>query len=200
MTLTEFLAWQATQDRLYEFVDGEPVAMAGAQVRHDRITVNAIFEIRRQLRDGGSPCDVFTADIGILTPKGRIRRPEMSVLCPPFDEDAVTSDRPRLVVEVLSESTADIDRFIKLDEYKAIRSIDYIIIVDPTRFAVGFWHRGDGGEWFGEMLTDADAVIEMPLLGLAVSLSALYQRVSVEPRLRPRLVDDPVSDSPASEG
>jgi Uma2 family endonuclease len=188
MTLDEFLVWQAAQDRLYEYVDGQPVAMAGAQLRHDRITVNAIFEVRRQLRDGGSPCDVFTADIGIRTPAGRLRRPEMSVLCPPFDEDAMTSDRPRLVVEVLSETTADIDRFFKLDEYKAIPSIDYIIIVDPTRIAVGFWHRGEDGRWFGEMLTDEEAVIDMPGLALAVPLASLYLRVRVEPQLRPRLV------------
>jgi Uma2 family endonuclease len=36
----------------------------------------------------------------------------------------MTADRPRLVVEVLSKTTADIDRFFKLDEYKAIPSID----------------------------------------------------------------------------
>ncbi len=40
MTVAEFLAWQSGQDRLYEFVDGEPVAMAGAKLRHDRVQLS----------------------------------------------------------------------------------------------------------------------------------------------------------------
>ena len=101
MTIAEFLAWQVGQHQLYELVDGQPVAMAGAKLRHDRVTGNAFSEIRRQLRAIGSPCDAFTSDIGIRTPMGRIRRPKVSVLRP-FDEEAITSDSPRLVVEVLS--------------------------------------------------------------------------------------------------
>ena len=62
------------------------------------MTGNAFSEIRRQLRASGSPFDVFTADIGILTPPGHLRRPEVSVLCPPFDEEAMTSDSLRLVL------------------------------------------------------------------------------------------------------
>jgi hypothetical protein len=38
MTIAEFLAWQVGQDQLYELVDGEPVAMAEAKLRHDRVT------------------------------------------------------------------------------------------------------------------------------------------------------------------
>ena len=194
MTLEEFLAWQLGQEDLYEFVDGQPVGMAGAQVRHDRVTINAIVEIRQQLRASGSPCDVFSADIGIQTPAGHIRRPEMSVLCPPFDEGAVKTDKPRLVVEVLSETTADIDRFIKLDEYKAMSAIDYIIIVDPTRLSVGFWHRNAESVWRGEKLTEAETVIDMPKLGITISLESLYQRVHLESQMRPRLVWEAAED------
>ena len=68
MTIDAFLAWQRDQDQRYELVGGEPLAMAGAKLRHDRVTGNAFSEIRRQLRIGGSLCDAFTADIGIRTP------------------------------------------------------------------------------------------------------------------------------------
>ena len=36
MTIEEFLTWQADQEQRFEFVDGQPVAMAGAKLRHDR--------------------------------------------------------------------------------------------------------------------------------------------------------------------
>ena len=188
MTIAEFLSWQTEQEERFEFVNGQPVAMAGAKLRHDRMTGNAFSEVRRQLRASGSPCDAFTADIGILTPPGHIRRPEVSVLCPPFDEEAMTSDRPRLVVEVLSESTARIDRFVKLDEYKAIEAMDYIVIADPTRVEVGFWSRDAERAWRSETLQEAEAVISMPGLGLTISLASLYERVPLPARPRPRLV------------
>jgi Uma2 family endonuclease len=188
MTIEEFLTWQADQEQRFEFVDGQPVAMAGAKLRHDRMTGNAFSEVRRQLRANGSPCDAFTADIGILTPAGHVRRPEVSVLCPPFDEEAVTSDSPRLVVEVLSESTACVDRLVKLDEYKAIETMDYIVIADPTRVEVGFWFRDAERAWRSQTLKEAEAVIDMPILGLTIGLASLYERVPLPSRPRPRLV------------
>jgi Uma2 family endonuclease len=115
--------------------------MTGARIRHDRVTGNALTEIKRQLRAGGSRCDGFTADIGIRTPGGNIRRPDASVLCPPFDEDAMISDSPRLIVEVLSESTERLDWLVKLGEYEGIDALDYIVMVDPSRIEVGFWPR-----------------------------------------------------------
>jgi Uma2 family endonuclease len=188
MTIEGFLVWQLRQDIRYELVDGQPVAMTGARLRHDRATVNALTEISRQLRANGSPCDTFTADIGIRTPLGNLRRPDVSVLCPPFDEEAMVSDRPSLIVEVLSESTAGLDGLIKLEEYKAIESLDAIIMIDPTRMEVGLWTRDSGRAWHAVRVTDPEAALAVPSLGLSIDLAALYDRVPVTSRLRPRLV------------
>jgi Uma2 family endonuclease len=99
------------------------MAMAGAKLRHDRVTANAIRNIGNQLRAANNPCDAFTDHIGVLTLMGRVRRPDASVLRPPFDEEALTTDRPRLIVEVLSESTEHVDRLFKLGEYQSMPSI-----------------------------------------------------------------------------
>jgi Uma2 family endonuclease len=188
LTIAEFLSWQSGQDRLYEFVDGEPVAMAGAKLRHDRVTVNALSEITRQLRASGSPCDAFTGDIGIRTAPNRIRRPEVSILCPPFDEEAMIAENPRLILEVLSESTERVDRLVKLDEYKSLESVDYIVILDPTRMEAGFWFRDSRRGWRNTTLISAEQSLDMPALGLSLSLAALYDRVQLSPPPRPRLV------------
>ena len=188
MTVEEFLAWQTEQDQLYELVDGLPVAMAGAKLRHDRVTANAIRDIGNQLRAANSPCDAFTDDVSVLTPVRRVRRPDVSVLCLPFDEEATITDRLRLVVEVLSESTEHVDRLFKLGEYQSMPSIDYIVMVDPTRVEVGFWCRDATGAWQSQWLREPGSIVEMPQLGLSISLAALYERVPLEPVARPRLV------------
>jgi Uma2 family endonuclease len=152
------------------------------------VTGNALTEIKRQLRAGGSPCDGFTADIGIRTPSGNIRRPDASVLCRPFDEDAMISDRPRLIVEVLSESTERLDRLVKLGEYEAIDALEYIVMVDPARVEVGLWLRNSDRSWRAEIVTDLEAVLTMPSLGLSIDLASLYDRLTTAPSPRPRLV------------
>ncbi|MBC7799445.1 MAG: Uma2 family endonuclease [Gemmatimonadaceae bacterium] len=181
MTVEHFLAWQAGQEQRYELVDGQPIAMAGARLRHDRVTGNALFELRRQFRAAGNPCDAFTADIGIRTRAGNIRRPDASVICPPFDEDAMTSDRPRLILEVLSQSTERVDRLLKLDEYKSVSSLGAIVIVDPTRIEVGFWTRTGADAWTSEVLREPEALLAVPDLGLALMVAALYERVPLPP-------------------
>jgi hypothetical protein len=93
MTVEAFLIWQASQEERYELVGGEPMAMAGAKLRHDRVTGNAFSGIRRQLCSAGSPRNAFTADIGLRTTAGNLRRPDISVLCPPFDEEATSANR-----------------------------------------------------------------------------------------------------------
>jgi Uma2 family endonuclease len=200
MTVHQFLEWQAARDELYELVDGEPVAMAGAKIRHDLVAGNALSEIRRQFRATGNPCDAFSGDIGIPTSAEKFRRPEVSVLCPPFDQDATMGTSPRLIVEVLSESTERVDRLFKLEEYKALKSLGYILVVDPTLVEVGFWVRDDGGMWRSERITDMEAAIEMPRLGLSLPVAVLYDRVQLVHRRQPRLVwdDDPPAPPPSA--
>ena len=107
------------------------------------------------------------------------------------------SATPRLVVEVLSESTEHVDRLVKLDEYKALETLDYVVIADPTRVEVGFWFRQPDRTWRHEILQRRDAVISMPELDLSVSLGSLYELVTLNPRPRPRLVWDDGDDPPA---
>ncbi len=85
MTEAEFLAWQSGQDQRYELVDGVPQAMTGARIRHDIARGNADRHLAPQLRAAGKGCRPFSADIAIRVYPGQLRRPELSVLCPPFD-------------------------------------------------------------------------------------------------------------------
>ena len=77
---------------------------------------------------------------------------------------------------------------MKLDEYKLIETMDYIVIADPTRVEVGCWSRDTERAWRTETFKESDSVIQMPALGLAISLASFYERVPVTPRPRPHLV------------
>ena len=195
MTVAEFLEWELEQEGRHELVDGVPQlvngvpqAMTGARFSHDRVVINVIFALTRLLRANGNPCDVFSADIAVVVPSGNVRRPDVAVHCPPFDDRAAASDHPKLVVEVLSESTQTVDQVVKLDEYQAIPQLDYILFIAPTRREVGVWSRGVSTAWQHTVLRAADAVIGLDVLGIVLPVADIYERVTLREESRPHLV------------
>jgi len=188
MTEAEFLEWQRHQAQRYELVDGVPRAVTGARFRHDRVLGNALNTLFDALEAIDSPCQPFTADIAVRVPTGNLRRPDVAVYCPPFDEDAMVSDRPRLVVEVLSEATEDTDQHVKVDEYQHLVAIDYIMLIAPRVVDVLVRAREADRSWRSDRNQSLDDMVPLPLLGVSLSLARLYR--SVELRPRPRLASE----------
>lgn len=191
MTPEEFYAWQEPMDEKYELVDGYPVPrcpdiemMTGASRRHDQIVANVLRQLGNQLH--GSPCRVFTADTAVRTRAGR-RRPDVGVECGALDEESFEAGEVRIVVEVLSPSTRDLDTFGKLDEYKAIETMDHIVIIEPNSPQAVLWSRHSDGAWPYAKTEGIDATIEFAALGIALPLHDCYSGLTF--RLPPKLVE-----------
>lgn len=184
MTEAEFLEWQRHQEQRFELVDGAPRAMTGARFRHDRVVINASSLMLDALESIGSPCRPFTADIAVRVPSGNLRRPDVAVYCPPFDEDAMVSDRPRLVIEVLSESTEDTDQHVKVDEYQHMDAVDAIVLVAPRVVDVLVWSRTEDRSWQSKRYQSLEDTVPLPALGITFGLDRLYRSVELQPRLR----------------
>jgi Uma2 family endonuclease len=184
-TVDEFVAWQKEQSLRYELVGGFPVRlMAGATNVHDDIVVNLIAELREQLRGGG--CRPFTGDGSIETLPGQIRRPDAGVDCGRRDPNAMVAADPRMVAEVLSPSTRDFDAFEKLEEYKGVASLDYLLVIEPNAPEVVVWSRGADRAWERRLVAGLDQEVAMGQIGVTLALSGLYD--GVEFPSRPRLV------------
>lgn len=184
-TVTEFFAWQEGQPNRYEFVDGFPVGlMAGAKNVHDDIVVNLLIQLGNQLR--GSGCRPFTGEGSVETLPGRIRRPDAGVDCGRRDPDGYAAAEPRLVAEVLSPSTRDVDAFEKLDEYKRVESLAYILLVEPNAPEVALWARDAERTWRRRDIKGLGEAVDLPEIGATLALADLYDGVAFPPR--PRLV------------
>ena len=177
-SIEEFFAWQESQAERYELVNGFPLRMmTGARNVHDDIVVNIVAELRSQLR--GSGCRPFTADGSIETRPGQIRRPDVGVDCGQRNPDDYKAALPRLVVEVLSPSTRDFDTFGKLDEYKGVESLEYILLVEPNMPLVAVWFRDPDRLWQERRKEVLEAEVEMPELGMSLALRDVYDGVSL---------------------
>jgi Uma2 family endonuclease len=174
MTLEEFLAWEERQELRYEFDGFQPVAMAGGDEAHETIKVNLVVALANRLR--GKPCRVLGSDMKIEV-MGRIRYPDAHVTCGPFVADNKRVRDPVVIFEVLSNSTARVDRIDKNREYQATPSVRRYVMLEKDSVAATVFERS-GDDWIGHVLTGVD-VLRMPEIGVELPLTELYEGVEL---------------------
>ena len=182
-TADEFFAWCEGQPIRYELVNGQPVRMmAGAKNVHDDIVVNIMLALGPQVLNSG--CRPFTGDGAVETYPGQIRRPDIGVDCGRRDPNAYKAHTPRVVVEVLSPLTRDIDSLQKLEEYKGITTLTHILFVEPNAPFVSLWSREIGGVWSETRIKDLGESVRLPGVGAELAMREIYAGVEFPPEMR----------------
>ncbi len=104
MTEAEYLAFEESSPEKHEFAAGQIFAMAGASKQHNTIALNVAMTFREKAK----ACTTFIAEVKC---KGdRIYYyPDVMLSCE-SSSDTHFETHPCLVVEVISPSTAKIDR------------------------------------------------------------------------------------------
>ncbi len=107
-----------TQGKTKGYIDGQVYAMAGTTDTHNIIGLNFTFIIRNHLR--GSGCRVYFADVKVrLEKRNHFYYPDIIVTCDDRDRETATyKSFPKLIIEVLSDSTEAFDRGDKFNDYQ----------------------------------------------------------------------------------
>jgi len=183
-----YLALERETDRKHEWFDGQVYAMAGAKPAHNVISARTIGELVRLL--GDRPCDVYTSDQKIrVLATGLGTYPDALVVCGPaqFDpEDANAITNPRLVVEVLSDSTELYDRTTKFEHYKRVPSLCDYVLLSQHDAHVEVFSRAEGGRWLYADARGGESVA-LPSIGGALEVDRVYRNVTLDP---PRALRD----------
>lgn len=174
-TFEEFLDWERHQETKHEFVDGEPVAMAGGSEAHNIIQGNLFAAALAKLR--GSPCRPFPSDMAVKTGLQKGRYPDVTIDCGPRNPGNQAAPDPRVVFEVLSRETQKEDRTIKLAEYSAVPSIAHYVLVEQSDNLVHVYSRVGTGDFIirPREARGLDGTIELPAIGISMSLAEIYE-------------------------
>jgi Uma2 family endonuclease len=178
MTPEEFYQWQLDQEDRYELVEGFPAKMmTGASERHDIIVVNIIASLRGQLR--GTRCRPVTDDVAVRTRIKTVRRPDITVTCGEARNDSYEAQEPKMIVEVLSPSNAGVAWQRKLEEYRRLQGLTYILLVDTRRPEATLLQR-TAAEWESVDADDLDAAFELSAIGCRLAMRDIYEGVTFE--------------------
>lgn len=178
LTAEEYLALEEQSQIRHEYVDGQIFAMAGGSEAHNLITGNIFAWLHGKLRNG--PCKVFIADMRAyvaVDDHEHFYYPDLMVVCDPQDTEKYFKRHPKVVFEVLSESTERIDRGEKLVNYTALDSVELYVLVAQTKTAVTVFRRDNG--WRPELFNTLEAELPLPPLGLQLPLSVIYEGVTL---------------------
>lgn len=151
MSPEDYLAGEAVADRKHEFLNGSVYAMAGGTQRHCAIAVNIVSRLHAQMR--GKQCRPYNSDLLLRVRNGsdlRFYYPDATIHCGPVKDDARVIDDPKVIFEVLSESTARTDTGEKRMAYLTIATLEAYVLVDSTQCAVTVWRR-QGETWSHEV-------------------------------------------------
>src|SRR5262249_35096378 len=148
-TEREYLALEAVAEIRHEYVGGDIIGTAGAEIDHNQITQNVrlVLDLALQARS----CRVLGSDQRIqVDATGEYFDPDAVVPCldPMLVLPAPRSLlNPQIIVEVLSPTTEARDRGARWIAYQTIPSLtDYVMLSSNDR-RLEHYQRERGGKW-----------------------------------------------------
>ncbi|MGI8467496.1 MAG: Uma2 family endonuclease [Pyrinomonadaceae bacterium] len=188
-SVAEYLEIDRASPERYEYFDGEISLMAGESIRHGDISVNLIGELRDELK--GKDCRVLAKDTKTKSggfalklgqsKKGMFSYPDLVVICdePQFqDEHRDVILNPKVIVEVLSESTELFDRTDKFLRYRMFdETLTDYILVSQDKPQVEHFTRQDDNDWKLRVYIGLDENPIIESIECRVKISEIYDRV-----------------------
>ena len=176
ISVDDYLRGETDGTVRHDYIGGRIHAMAGTSVRHNLICVNLLTAFHAHLR--GRPCKAFMADVKVRLAVNRediFYYPDVMVACENIGLTEHYLRDPKLIVEVLSPSTENIDRREKLLNYPLIPTLaEYIFVSQETREIT--LHRREE-HWRPVVLSEATAPVEFRALKLTLPLAQIYEGV-----------------------
>jgi Uma2 family endonuclease len=186
MSIQDYLRFDDQTPGKHEYHRGTVIAMAGGTSNHSAIAFNLSVATGRRLT--GTKCQGFTSDLRIGIPGvSSFSYPDISVVCGPLQYDPRDSGNntvtnPKLIVEVLSGSTEQIDRGRKLENYLQLDSLEEYVLVSQDHARVESYHRQPDGTWgVFAFASGLQAVLHLRSLGFEIPMGEIYANVVFPP-------------------
>lgn len=172
MTVEEYLRAEEASPVKHEYVRGHIYAMAGGTLGHDRACNSMRALIFGHLR--GTTCYLQGPDVMLRVSPEIYYYSDAFVFCgDTIDTTAREVSRPRLIIEVLSDSTEAIDRGDKFKNYQTLGTCEEYLLVDGRRRRVERFRRSERKLWVYQQYDPTDTLM-LETIGLTCTIADIY--------------------------
>src|SRR5579863_6962886 len=167
---------RTSHDIKHEYIDGHVYAMSGVSLAHGSVGSNVVRTLQDALRAAHRPCYTYNSDVAVRISSRRYTYPDASVTCDERDRptpDKTEVQSPRVIVEVLSDSTEAFDRGRKFGMYRACPTVEEYMLI-ATKYQAVEVYRRTSQSWTYDAYGPKDEV-ELTSLAITISVAALYR-------------------------
>ncbi len=181
-SMEDYLSVEEMSAVRHEFLNGEIFAMAGGTPEHAALSASVLVLLGTRLR-GGS-CRPYSSDLRVrVLATGLATYPDVAVICGEVARDPTSLTHvtnPCVLIEILSQSTADYDRGEKREHYQQIVSLREYVLIEQDLRSIEVDARLDDGTWQHTIYRAGD-IAELPFLALQFSVDEVYDAANVMP-------------------
>ena len=180
LSVEEYLALDRAAEVRSEYYDGEMFPLLAVTWSHGLLSTRTVVLLQPQLAKKG--CPVQGSGVRVRVSPTKFVIPDVLVVCgkPEFtDEHQDTITNPKVIVEVLSPSTADYDYGGKFNLYRRLPSFEEYVLISQNQARVETFRKTLSNEWVLHTYEGLDARVRIECLGASVALRELYEGVEL---------------------
>jgi Uma2 family endonuclease len=177
----QYLALEEKAEYRSEYWNGEIVAMSGATIDHQQIVSNLTEFLGAKIR---GRCRIFPSEMKVwVKNRDKFFYPDLTIICDQPDfynkrRDTITN--PRLLIEVLSKSTAGFDRAEKFLSYQTLESLEEYVLISQDKVLIEQYIKRKDGNWIYKAVIGLESAVTFPSINAALPLGEIYDLVEFE--------------------
>ncbi len=187
-TVKEYIEHERENGIKYEYHDGEIFAMAGGTYNHGLLCANIYSELRTGITKKNQPCKPLSSEIKLfIKSKNSYVHPDSMVVYGEVEKSVADKNaiaNPILVVEVLSQSTAEYDRGDKFYLYRQIKTLKEYVLINQNKYVFEVFYKSkDVDLWKISRYEGLGTSIKLESIGLEIKMSNLYFDIAIDTTL-----------------
>ncbi|MBI2684970.1 MAG: Uma2 family endonuclease [Acidobacteria bacterium] len=178
LTEEEYLALDRVAEWKSEFHDGEMFPIEAVSLRHSLILDHFAGAVRSKLRAEG--CQGLPGPLRVRASASRFFYPGYQILCGKAqlaDENQDTVVNPKVIVEVLSRSTADYDHGAKFSFYRQLSSLEEYVLISQFERKVEVFTKQSDHYWALSIFDPENSIVQLASIGIDFALADLYDGI-----------------------
>ena len=175
LTVDEYLAVDRLAERGSDYHDGAVIQREPGTWSHAVISARVGSRLCAAL--DGRRCGVANSSVRVRVSPSNFVYPDLVIVCgqPEFiDLERDTITNPKVIVEVLSPTTAGYDYGGKFGFYRRLPSFEEYLLVAHDEPRIDVFHKAPDGRWILTSYEGQDAIVRVESLDIAIPLAEIY--------------------------